>query len=97
MRGAEYSYQGVDCTFETIARRHELADPVLWKIAQITQIVHEADIDDGRFDAPEASGLDAVIRELSMTGTDEQPLTVSPGIPAHLNEVDTHEAFQLLR
>ncbi|WP_241980611.1 chromate resistance protein ChrB domain-containing protein [Cryobacterium sp. Hh11] len=34
MRGAEHSHQGADCTFETILRRHELADPVLWKSAR---------------------------------------------------------------
>ncbi|TFD64814.1 chromate resistance protein ChrB domain-containing protein [Cryobacterium sp. Hh38] len=77
MRGAEYSHVGSNCTFETILRRHELADPVLWKIAQI---VHEADIEDGRFDAPEAPGLDAVLRGLSLTGTDEQTLAVSKPI-----------------
>jgi hypothetical protein len=32
-----------------------------------------------------------------MTGTDEQTLTESPGILAHVKEVDTHEAFQLPR
>src|SRR5215207_6251257 len=54
MRGVELSHHGGDCTFETILRRYELTDPVLWKLAEI---VHEADIDDERFDAPEAPGL----------------------------------------
>jgi hypothetical protein len=30
---------------------------------QIVQMVREADIDDGRFDAPKASGSDAVMRD----------------------------------
>ncbi len=51
MRGVEFGHQGHDCTFETLLRRHGLDDPVLWRIAQI---VHEADLDDERFDAPEA-------------------------------------------
>lgn len=46
---------------------------MLWRIAEI---VHVADLDD-RFDAPEAAGLDVVLRGLSMTGTDEQTLAVS--------------------
>ncbi|HZB20963.1 MAG TPA: chromate resistance protein ChrB domain-containing protein, partial [Blastococcus sp.] len=54
--------------------RYELTDPVLWRIAEI---VHEADLDDERFDAPEAPGLDVVLRGLSMTGDDEHTLTVS--------------------
>jgi len=40
---------------------------VLWRIAAI---VHEADLDDERYDAPEAPGLDVALRGLSMTGTD---------------------------
>jgi MFS family permease len=55
MRGAELGHHGGDCSFETILRRHQLDDPVLWKLAEL---VHEADLDDERFDAPEARGLD---------------------------------------
>ena len=53
MRGVEFGHHGWDCTFETLLRRHELDDPALWRIAEI---VHEADLDDERFDAPEAAG-----------------------------------------
>jgi hypothetical protein len=77
MRGVELSHHHGDCTFETILRRYELTDPVLWRIAEI---VHEADLDDGRYDAPEAPGLDAVLRGLSMTGTDEDTLAVGEAI-----------------
>lgn len=74
MRGVELSHHGGDCTFETILRRYELDDPVLWKLAEI---VHEADIDDERYDAPEAPGLDVVLRGLSMICHDERVLDVS--------------------
>lgn len=77
MRGVELSHHHGDCSFETILRTYELSDPVLWRIAEI---VHEADLDDGRFDAPEAPGLDAVLRGLSMTGTDEETLAVGDAI-----------------
>ncbi|MEJ3653310.1 chromate resistance protein ChrB domain-containing protein [Actinomycetes bacterium KLBMP 9759] len=72
MRGVELGHQrregGQDCTFETLLRRFELTDPVLWKLAEA---VHEADLEDDRFDAPEAAGLDAVLRGLSMTLDDD--------------------------
>jgi hypothetical protein len=74
IRGVELSHHGGDCTFETILRRHDIADPVLWRIAQI---VHEADLDDQRYDAAEAPGLDVVLRGLSLTGSDERTLAVS--------------------
>jgi len=74
MRGVALGHVGGDCSFETILRHFELTDPVLWRIAEI---VHVADLDDDRFDAPEAPGLDVLLRGLSMTGTDEQTLAVS--------------------
>ena len=83
MRGVELSHHHGDCTFETILRRYELSDPVLWRIAEI---VHEADLDDGRYDAPEAPGIDAVLRGLSMTGRDEHTLAVGEAIFVGLYE-----------
>ena len=72
MRGAELSHHEGDCSFETILRRYRLDDPVLWQIAAI---VHEADLDDERYDAPAAPGFDVALRGLSMVCTDEQILT----------------------
>ncbi len=79
MRGVDLSHhtdaEGVeDCSFETILRRYDLTDPVLWRIAQI---VHEADLDDERYDAPEAPGLDVVLRGLSMVCDDERMLELT--------------------
>lgn len=78
MRGVELGHQrhpqGQDCTFETILRRYELTDPILWKLAEA---VHEADLEDERFDAPDAAGLDAVLRGLSMTLDDSAVLGVT--------------------
>jgi len=74
MRGVELSHHGGDCSFETFLRRYELDDPVLWEIARI---VHEADLADERFDAPEAAGLDMLLRGLSMTKDDETMLSLT--------------------
>jgi hypothetical protein len=63
-----------DCTFETILRRHDLTDPLLWRIAQI---VHEADLGDERYEAPEAAGLDVVLRGLSMVCDDQRVLELT--------------------
>ena len=74
MRGVDLGHHGGDCTFETILRRHELSDPVLWRIAEV---VHEADLDDERYDAPEAAGLDVLLRGLSMIRDDGRVLTLT--------------------
>ncbi len=74
MRGVELSHHEGDCTFETMLRRFDLDDPVLWDVARI---VHEADLGDERFDAPEAAGLDVICRGLSMVLDDTEVLAVS--------------------
>src|SRR3954470_24709837 len=59
MRGVALGHHEGGCSFETFLRSYELDDPVLWEIAKI---VHEADLDDERYDAPEAAGLDVLLR-----------------------------------
>jgi hypothetical protein len=74
MRGVELSHHSGDCSFEAFLRRYELDDPVLWAIARI---VHAADLDDERYDAPEAAGLDVLLRGLSMVRPDHDVLALS--------------------
>lgn len=69
MVGAELTHHGDDVTFETVLRRHSIVDPVLTRLAEI---VHQADVEDDRFDAPEAEGLDAIIRGLGLVHDDER-------------------------
>lgn len=71
--GVELSHRGSDCTFETMLGRYGLDDPVLWDLART---IHEADIADSRFDAPEAPGLDAVTRGLSFVLADPELIEV---------------------
>jgi len=72
--GVELSHHGGDCSFETILRRYELDDPVLWEVAKI---VHEGDLADERYDAPEARGVDVLVRGLSMIREDDQLLEIT--------------------
>src|SRR5436305_370254 len=74
MRGVELSHHGGDCTFETMLRHFGLDDPVLWDVARV---VHEADLADERFDAPEALGLDVLCRGQSMNRTDDEVVAVT--------------------
>jgi hypothetical protein len=75
--GADLSHHDGDCTFEVMLRRHELSEPALWTIARI---VHEADIGDERYPAPEAPGLVAIILGLASAGDDEHTLRGSEPI-----------------
>ncbi len=76
MRGVELSHHDGDCSFETFLRRYDLDDRALSAIARI---VHEADLDDERYDAPEAAGLDVLIRGLGMVSDDDEELLALTG------------------
>jgi hypothetical protein len=73
MRGADLSHHRGNCSFETFLETYDLDDPVLWEIAKI---VHEADLADDRYDAPEAPGFDVLLRALSLTRTDDEFLAI---------------------
>jgi hypothetical protein len=75
--GADLSHHDGECTFEVMIRRYKLADP---ELAAIAQIVHEADIGDERYDAPEAPGLAAIILGLASAGDDVHTLSASAPI-----------------
>lgn len=83
MRGVELGHQRGDCTFETVLRRYDLGDPVLWRIAEV---IHQADIEDDVFDAPEAAGLDVALRGLSMTQPDDEVLRLTGPVFDGLHE-----------
>ena len=90
MRGVEFSHKGGDCTFETLLRHYELNDPALWAIARI---VHEADLEDERYDAPAARGLDVLLRGLSMIRSDDEMLELSGALYDGLYEYERRAAM----
>ncbi len=59
--GAELSHRGEDCTFETLLKRAGLRDP---RLRHLAEIVHDADLRDGKFARDEARGVDLAIRGL---------------------------------
>ena len=69
--GAEFGHQGEDCTFETLLKRSALDRPALRILAEI---VHEADLRDGRYDRPETDGIDLAVRGLAAAIKDDQEL-----------------------
>ena len=74
MMGVDLTHHGEDVTFETILRSYGLDDPVLHRLGRI---VHEADLADDVYDAPESAGLDSIILGLSLVETDHDLLEVS--------------------
>jgi hypothetical protein len=66
--GVELSHQGEDCTFETLIKRARLRDRRLLRLAEI---VHEADLRDGKYPHEEARGIDVAIRALLAASSDD--------------------------
>ena len=71
MADVELTHHGDDCTFETLIKRFGLRDRALEKIAQM---VHDADLHDGKFRSPAAEGLDRVCEGLARLGWPDEKI-----------------------
>jgi hypothetical protein len=71
MFGVEFSHQGGGCTFETLCSRFDINGPALQRIAAI---VHDLDLKDGRFGAPECSTVAAMIDGLQLADHNDDAL-----------------------
>jgi hypothetical protein len=65
----ELSHQGEDCTFETLVKRAKLRDR---RLVRLAEVVHEADLRDGKFPHEEARGIDVAVRALLAASPDDQ-------------------------
>ena len=76
--GADFGHHGEDCTFETLVKRFGIKDR---RVKVIAEIVHEADLHDGKFTRNEAAGLDLAINGLvEATPDDDELLARGMGI-----------------
>jgi hypothetical protein len=71
MFGVEFSHQGDGCTFETLCSAFGVAGPA---ISRIAAIVHDLDLKDGRFGAPECATVGAVIEGLQLACQNDEVL-----------------------
>jgi hypothetical protein len=86
--GAEFGHHGDDCTFETLVRRFRLTDR---RLRTIAEIVHEADLKDGKYVRAEAAGIDVALRALLAATADdhevlERGMAVFDGLYAMLKD-----------
>lgn len=71
MLDAEFSHHGNYCTFETLLRRFSISDKSLVKIGEM---IHDADLDDARFQRVEAVGIDRVLKGWAKEGLSDQEI-----------------------
>ena len=58
MTDVEFSHHGDDCTFETLVKRFGITDKAVLKMAEM---VHDADLEDEKFQRDECVGINAVL------------------------------------
>jgi hypothetical protein len=71
MLDAEFSHHGNCCTFETLIRRFAISDKSLGKMGEM---IHDADLDDARFQRVEAVGIDRVLKGWAKQGFSDQEI-----------------------
>jgi len=71
MLDAQFSHHGNYCTFETLIRRFAISDKVA---AKIGEMIHDADLDDARFQRVEAVGIDRVLKGWAKEGLPDKEI-----------------------
>jgi hypothetical protein len=72
----EFSHHGEDCTFETLLARFGIADKALRKIGEM---VHDADLEDEKFQQPECLGLDRIFKGWAKRGMADEEIVARGG------------------
>ena len=71
MFGVDFSHQGEGCTFETLCGVFGIEEPA---VARMATIVHDLDLKDGKFGAPEGSTVSTLIEGLQLAHADDAEL-----------------------
>jgi hypothetical protein len=71
MFGVEFSHQNEGCTFETLCAVFSIQEPA---VARLAAIVHDLDLKDGRFGAPEAPTVGTVIEGMQLSVLEDDAL-----------------------
>jgi hypothetical protein len=71
MFGVDFSHQGEGCTFETLCAVFGIHEPAVGRVAAV---VHDLDLKDGRFGAPEGTTVGTLIEGLQLAHDDDEAL-----------------------
>jgi hypothetical protein len=71
MLDAEFSHHGNCCTFETLTKRFAISDKA---VGRIGEMIHDADLDDARFQRVECVGIDRVLKGWAREGLPDQEI-----------------------
>src|SRR5882724_13535671 len=66
-----FGHRGDDCTFETLQKQFKIRDK---RVSAISEIIHDADLADGKFGRKEGYGIDEVLKGWARQGLSDQEL-----------------------
>jgi hypothetical protein len=66
-----FGHRGDDCTFETLQKQFRIRDK---RVSEISEIIHDADLADGKFGRKEGYGIDEVLKGWARQGLSDQAL-----------------------
>jgi hypothetical protein len=66
-----FGHRGEDCTFETLQKQFKIHDK---RVSAISEIIHDADLADGKFGRKEGYGIDEVLKGWARQGLSDQAL-----------------------
>jgi len=66
-----FGHRGDDCTFETLQKQFRIRDR---RVSVISEIIHDADIADGKFGRKEGYGIDEVLKGWARQGLSDREL-----------------------
>ena len=71
MYGVEFTHQGNLCTFELLAQRFDVSSP---PVARLGHVVHDLDLKDERYAAPEAPAVGRLVEGLRQMYSEDREL-----------------------
>jgi hypothetical protein len=71
MLDADFTHRGDDCTFETLIKSFRIQDKAARKIGEM---IHDADLDDAKFERKECIGIDRVLKGWGREGISDHEI-----------------------
>ena len=71
MLDADFSHHGDDCTFETLVKRFRIDDKT---VSKMSEMIHDADLDDDKFERTECIGIDRVLKGWAREGISDHEI-----------------------
>jgi hypothetical protein len=71
MLDGDFTHRGDDCTFETLTKSFGIRDAAVQKIGEM---IHDADLEDGKFERSECVGLDRLLKGWAKQGLSDREI-----------------------